>query len=343
MTTSPVRSPLREKALVSQRYLVLTVCAILLGLSLMLSLRFGSNSLESQDIWAALSGDSSSPAYTIVWEQRIPRTLLALVCGAALAVAGSLMQTLTRNPLADPGLLGVNAGASLAVVLAVVLLGPLPIVTLMGAAFIGALVSVGAVFTLGGAKGQSMSRFILAGVALAASLTAITQALLLANQTAYNEFRFWAAGSLEGRGYGVLLPTAVLVGLSLILGFCLIPALRTLALGAETALALGTSVQKIYALTLLTVSLLAAAATAAIGPIAFVGLAVPFILRSLLGNRVGWVTVGSLLAGPAWLIASDILARTIMAPAEIQVGIITTLLGGPLFLALMSRRKVREL
>ncbi len=322
---------------------MLTVCAAALGLTLLLSLRFGSNALEGQDIWAALAGDSTSPAYTIVWDQRIPRTLLALVCGAALAVAGSLMQTLTRNPLADPGLLGVNAGASLAVVLAVVILGPLPILTLMGAAFMGALVSVGAVFALGSSKGQSMSRFILAGVALAASLTAIAQALLLANQTAYNEFRFWAAGSLEGRGYEVLLPASVLVGLALILGFCLIPSLRTLALGAEAALALGTSVKKITCLTLLTVSLLAAISTAAIGPLAFVGLAVPFILRTLLGNKVGWVTAGAVLAGPAWLIASDVCARTIMAPAEIQVGIITTLLGGPLFLALMSRRKVREL
>ncbi|WP_237200244.1 FecCD family ABC transporter permease [Rothia nasimurium] len=343
MTTSPVRSRLRDKALAPRRYLVLTVCAAVLGLTLLLSLRFGSNALEGQDIWAALAGDSTSPAYTIVWDQRIPRTFLALVCGAALAVAGSLMQTLTRNPLADPGLLGVNAGASLAVVLAVVILGPLPILTLMGAAFMGALVSVGAVFALGTSKGQSMSRFILAGVALAASLTAITQALLLANQTAYNEFRFWAAGSLEGRGYEVLLPTSVLVGLALILGFCLIPSLRTLALGAEAALALGTSVKKITCLTLLTVSLLAAISTAAIGPLAFVGLAVPFILRTLLGNKVGWVTAGAVLAGPAWLLASDVCARTIMAPAEIQVGIITTLLGGPLFLALMSRRKVREL
>lgn len=326
-----------------RRWLTLLVLSVLLCLSCLASLFLGSRSLGFEDVLKALGGDTSSPAYLIIWEQRVPRTILGVLCGAALAAAGSLMQTLTRNPLAEPGLLGVNAGAAVMVVLAVILFGPLPILPLALAAFIGAVVAVVAVFTLGGLTGQSMARFVLAGVALAAALSALNQALLLANQTAYNEFRFWAAGSLEGRGTDILLPIALLVIPALLLGFALVPSLKALSVGAETATSLGVSLVQIHLLTLTAVCLLAAAATAAIGPITFVGLAVPFVVRALVGNHVGWVTLASVLAGPTWLLASDIFARTFTAPTEIQVGIVTTLLGGPLFIALMVRRKVEQL
>lgn len=336
----PVEKTLITDVRTPRRLLWLAAGLTLTLASVGLSLWLGSNSLPADRVWLALTGAGEQTATTIVWEQRVPRTLLALLCGAALAVAGSLMQALTRNPLAEPGLLGVNAGASVAVVLAVILWGTLSPSGYALAALAGAAVTCGAVFALGKGSGGSLVKLALAGVAVSAALSAVNQGLILSNADAYNEFRFWAAGSLEARSWEVLLPLlpTVLVAFALTLLVC--PALHALATGEEAAISLGISVRRTRSLTLLAVILLAGGATAAIGPISFVGLAVPFIARALLGNDVRWVTAGSLILGPAWLLAADVLARLILAPAETQVGIIATLAGAPLFIALMSRRKV---
>lgn len=339
MTNPPVRDSARTR----RRLLWLAFFALLAGAALALSIRFGSNPIPGHLVWAALNGGADSGVNTIIWEQRLPRTILGALCGAALAVAGSLMQSLTRNPLAEPGLLGINAGASVAVVFSVIIFGVIGIAGYMLAAFIGAAITCTAVYLLGRGRNGSMVKLALAGVAISAALSSLNQALILANADAYNEFRFWAAGSLEARTFDTVLAVLPVMLLGLVLAAWICPAINALGAGEEAAIALGINVKRTQLLTLLAVTLLAGATTAAIGPISFVGLAVPFIVRALLGNDVRWVTAGSLILGPAWILGADVLARTIIAPEETHVGIIATLAGAPIFVALMSRRKVAAL
>ncbi len=307
------------------------------------SLRFGSNGLTGSDVAEVFRGTGSATARTIVIEQRIPRTLLGLLCGAALGVAGSLMQSLTRNPLAEPGLMGINSGASVAVVLSVVLFGPQSIHVYMLAALVGAAVAGTGVFVLGRGETGSVVRLALAGVALSAALMAVNQALVLSNRDAFDEFRLWVAGSLEGRDITIVESVGPMIALGLILAVAVAPSINALALGEESGVALGVRLARTQTITLVSVALLTGAATAAMGPVAFVGLAVPFVVRRALGNDIRWVNGGSLLLGPAWLLAADILARIVIAPEETQVGIIATLAGGPLFMAMMAGRQVRSL
>lgn len=328
----------------AQRVTWLILFMALLGASIILSLLFGSNStITFQAVLDAFNGTANPETNAIIFEQRIPRTVMGLACGAALAVAGSLMQSLTRNPLAEPGLMGVNSGAALAVVLSVFLFGVMGIWQYMIAAVIGAAIAAAAVYILGRGKDGSIVKLALAGVAISSALAALNEGLILANQTAYNEFRLWIAGSLEGRGMDIALTVSPVIFAGVLLAFIVAPAINALSMGEEAAVSLGVSVQKTQNLTLFSVTVLAGAATAAVGPIAFVGLAVPFVVRALLGNDVRWVNFGSALLGPVWLLATDVLARVIIDQQEIPVGILATLAGAPIFLFLMTRRKVEAL
>ena len=324
----------------AQRITWLIVFAALLGASIIASLLFGSNnSISLQAVLDAFNGTASPQTSIIVFEQRIPRTIVGITCGAALAVAGSLMQSLTRNPLAEPGLMGVNAGAAVAVVLSVFIGGVMGIWQYMVVAVIGAAIAAAAVYVLGRGKDGSIVKLALAGVAISAALGSFTQGLILINQDAYNEFRLWVAGSLEGRGVAI----GPVIAAGVLLAFFVAPAINALSMGEDAAISLGVSVQTTQNLTLLAVTVLAGAATAAIGPISFVGLAVPFVVRALLGNDVRWVNIGSALLGPVWLLGTDVLARVLQHEHETQVGIVATLAGAPVFLFLMTRRKVEAL
>ena len=325
----------------------LIIFAVLLGVSILASLTVGLKSLSPDSIVETLTGQSTPESHAIIFEQRIPRTLIGIACGAALAVAGSLMQSLTRNPLAEPGLMGVNAGAAVAVILTVVLFGVLGIWQYMIAAAVGGALAATVVYTLGRGRDGSIVKLALAGVAISAALAAVAQGLMLSNQDAFDEFRVWVTGSLEGRDISVAQAIAPVIFVGLLLAFFVAPSINALSMGEEAAISLGVRVYRTQNLTLLAVTLLAGAATAAIGPISFVGLAVPFVVRAIMGNDVRWVNYGSALLGPVWLLMSDVLARVIMAtpehPQETQVGIIATLAGAPLFLFLMTRRKVEAL
>jgi iron complex transport system permease protein len=270
---------------------------------------------------------------------------MAIVCGSALGVAGALMQSLTRNPLADPGILGINAGASLAVVLSVALIGMASILAYLWFAFAGAAVASLAVYLLGATGRQSATptRLALAGVAISAALSALTEAVVLGNQAVFNEFRLWVAGSLEGRTYDVLLTVLPFVAGGLLLALALAPSLNALALGTEKGRSLGVHVRRTQLLTMLAVTLLCGASTAAIGPVGFVGLAVPFLARGLTGTDQRWVFVLSILLGATWLLCADVIARVVVWPGEIQVGIVAALLGAPFFVALVRRKKIPAL
>jgi iron complex transport system permease protein len=316
----------------------------LLG-AVILSLSFGSKNIPLEETWTLLLNPDGSANSTVLHELRVPRTLMALVVGSALGVAGALMQSLTRNPLADPGILGINAGASLTVVLSVAIIGISSIFLYLWFAFLGAAIASFAVYLLGAVGKQAVTptRLALAGVAISAALEAMTEAVVLGNQTVFNEFRLWVAGSLEGRSYDILLTVSPFILLGLLLAATLAPSLNALALGAEKGHSLGVNVKRTQMLTMGAVTLLCGAATAAIGPVGFVGLAVPFLARGLVGSDQRWTTMLSILLGATWLLLADVIARTVVRPEEVQVGIVAALLGAPFFVAMVRRRKIPAL
>lgn len=318
---------------------------VLLALAVLLSLSLGSKDIPLGTVWTLLLNADGSSDSIVLHDLRVPRTLIGLVVGAGLGVAGALMQSLTRNPLADPGILGINAGASVAVVLVVALTGVSGIGFYLWFAFAGAAVASLAVYVLGtsGRNAATPVRLALAGVAISAALQALTTTIILADQTAYNEFRFWVAGSLEGRLYSVLWTVLPFIVVGLLLALGLGPALNALALGADTGKALGVRVVRTRALTMVAITLLCGAATAAVGPIGFVGLAVPFAARLIVGSDQRWVTVFCVILGPVWLLFADVLGRVIMRPEEVQAGIIAALVGAPVFIAIVRRRKIAAL
>ncbi|MFV0435386.1 MAG: FecCD family ABC transporter permease [Leucobacter sp.] len=317
----------------------------LLVFATFVSLSLGSKWIPLDETWRLLLQPDGSTESTVLHDLRVPRTLLCIVVGAALGVAGGLMQSLTRNPLADPGILGVNAGASVSVVLVVSLTGVSGIGFYLWFAFAGAAIASVAVYLLGSAGRSSATpvRLALAGVAISAALEAITTTIILGDQTTFNEFRFWASGSVEGRLYPVLLTILPFVVIGLVLAQLLSPALNALALGVDTGRALGVRVGQARVGTMVAITLLCGAATAAVGPIGFVGLAVPFAARMVVGSDQRWVTVLSALLGPVWLLLADVLGRIIVRPEEAPAGIIATLLGAPVFVAIVRRRRLAAL
>lgn len=324
---------------------LLLAALALLGLAALVSLMAGSNPIPIERVIAALLHPDEGLDTVVVVGQRVPRTLLVVVVGAALGVAGALVQALTRNPLADPGVLGINAGAALAVVLGVVVAGVMSTWVQLWLAFAGAALASVAVHRLAGsgrADGGPV-RLALAGVAISMAVSAWVQTLLLADQHAFNEFRFWASGSVEGRGPDVVVVAAVAVTLGMVLAFSLAPALNVLALGEDAGRSLGVRTGTIRALTMVAVAVLAGAATAAAGPLLFVGLGVPYLARAVVGSDQRWVLPLTALLAPILLLAADVLARVVIAPQEVPVGVTVALLGGPAFIAIVRRRRIEAL
>ena len=298
-----------------------------------LSLMLGAKSIPLSDVYHALTASCSSAEGIIVRDARRTRTLAGLLAGVALGLAGALMQSLTRNPLAEPGILGVNAGAGFAIVLGIALLGadsPLQWLTL---AFSGALLAALLMTVIGAMGGGRVNpvRLTLAGVALAAVLEGLTSGLSLLNPDIYDHLRFWQSGSLDIRDFSVLrtLSPAVLAGAALALG-----------LAQSLAAALGTHVVRTQLLGLLAIALLSGAATAAVGPIAFIGLMTPHFARWLVGNDHRWLLPATALITPALLLAADILGRMMVA-GELRVSIVTAILGAPMLILLVRRQRGR--
>jgi iron complex transport system permease protein len=311
----------------------------------MLSVALGARSIPFGDVWRLLWSDDGSPDALIVHQYRIPRTLLGVLTGIALGLSGALMQALTRNPLADPGLLGVSLGASSGVVVAIVFLGVGSVLGYLWLAFAGAALAMAAVYLLGtsGRGALAPERLVLAGAALAAVLYAANTAILMIFPRAFDNFRFWTVGSLAGRGYPVVWTVLPFIAAGTVLALALAGPLNALALGERTGRALGVSVRRTQVLTVLAVAVLCGAATAAAGPIWFVGLAVPHIARLAAGPDLRWLLAFSLVLAPILLLGADVLGRVLGAPGELQVGIVTAFLGAPVFIALCRRRKLAEL
>ena len=319
------------------------LCVVALALLTLLSLAVGSRELGLAEAWSGLvARDPARPsvASIVVWQLRLPRTVLALAAGASLAVAGVVMQALTRNPLAEPGILGVNAGAALAVVLAMSLLGLTTVEGYLWFAFAGAAVAAGAVHLMASRTGRAgPARLVLAGVALGASLGAVTGTITMYDTDAFSSYRFWVVGSLAGRDATILAWVGPFMAIGLLLALTSGHALNVLALGEQQATALGAHLGGIRLASLVSITLLCGASTAAIGPISFVGLVVPHTLRLLLGADQRLILGVSLVAGPVLLLAADIVGRLVIRPDEMEAGVVAAFIGGPVLLALVMRRQ----
>lgn len=316
-----------------------------LALAVVLSLTVGANPLSPQAVWATLQGGGTPETDYIVFDLRIPRTVTGLVAGAALGVAGALIQAFTRNPLADPGILGVNAGAALAVALGVAFLGLRDVSQFVWLAFLGALVVTVAVYLIGSSGRGSADplRLTLAGVALGAVLSGITTGLSLSDPDAFDSMRSWNAGSLLGRGFDVILPVLPFVVAGLALALLLAPGLNAIGLGEDVARAQGANVAGIRVGVIAAVTLLAGAATALAGPISFIGLMVPHVIRWTFGVDQRLILPFSAVLAPIILLLADVLGRVIIAPAEVPVGIVAAFVGAPVLIVLARRRKASAL
>ncbi|MBP2320246.1 iron complex transport system permease protein [Kibdelosporangium banguiense] len=335
-TITSARSSYRAIGLVGALVALIVVC--------LLSIWFGSKDIPFGATWDVLWHNDGSRDAAIIHSVRIPRTILGVLVGAALGLAGALMQALTRNPLADPGLLGVTAGASSAVVVGIAFLGVTGINGYVWFAFIGAGAASVAVYVLGSAgRGVSPDRLIMAGAAITAVLISFVSAILLLNPQTFNVFRFWDVGSLGGRDMGVVRQLAPFILVGIVIALALARSLNALALGDQAAKALGTNIGLTRIIGVIAVTLLCGAATAGVGPIGFVGLAVPYAARLIVGPDQRWVLPYSAVLAPILLIGSDVLGRVVNSPEELQVGIVTAFVGAPVFVLLCRRRKVAKL
>ena len=324
----------------SRRALTLFGLLILLIVAMALSMLVGAKTVPASVIVDALTGTCQSADCTIIRDARLPRTLAGLLAGGALGLAGALMQTLTRNPLADPGLLGVNAGASFAIVLGAALFGAASPVEQLALAFGGALVASLIVAFTGSQGGGQLSpvRLTLAGVALAAVLEGLSSGISLLNADVYDQLRFWQAGSLDIRTLQtvkiVLLPVLLAASIALISS----RALNSLNLGSDTATALGSKVARTQLSGLLAITVLCGSATAVVGPIAFIGLMMPHLSRWLVGADHRWSLPVTFIATPALLLFADIIGR-LLVPGELRVSIVSAFIGAPVLIILVRRAR----
>jgi iron complex transport system permease protein len=309
------------------------------------SLAVGSRSIALGTVWQALIDGNGSNEHEIVHSLRVPRTLLGLGVGAALGLAGAVMQGVTRNPLADPGILGVDAGAALAVAVAIHSLDVTTLSSYVWFAFAGAGAASAVVYLLGslGRGGATPVKLALAGAALSYLLRGLTQGVLLFDVETLDQFRFWVVGSLAGRDAEVVAQAAPFLVVGAALALLSARTLNTLSLGDDVARSLGQRVRVARGVSALSVVILCGAATAAAGPIGFVGLTVPHVARSICGTDYRWILPWSLVLAPTLLLGADVVGRVIARPGEVQVGIVTAFVGAPFFIALVRRRKLADL
>ncbi|WP_223691123.1 FecCD family ABC transporter permease [Leifsonia poae] len=327
-----------------RRLLIGIVVAVLaLVVAVVLSLMLGARYIEpSAVLHALLHYDRRDDDSLVVVDSRLPRTLLGLLAGLALGLAGTVMQGLSRNPLADPGILGVNFGASLAVVVAISFFGITSLTGYLWFAFAGAALASVVVYLVAsrGREGATPVKLALAGAAVSAALGSLITAVLLTSQVSLDALRFWQVGSLAGRGFDIVAQVLPTIVVGTVLALALGRVLNGLALGDDVARGLGQRVGLSRLFSALAIVLLCGSATAAVGPIAFVGLVVPHAARWVVGGDYRWILAFSAVLAPTLLLVCDVIGRVVASPGELQVGIVTAVVGAPVFIALVRRRKL---
>ena len=327
-----------------RRIAVLVLTCAILALLCFASLAIGSSHIPLANVWhLLLHPDGSGESYNVNG-LRLQRTVVGVLVGVALAVAGAVMQVITRNPMADPGLLGVNSGASLAIVVGACLGSADSAHMQFLRAAVGAAGAATLVYFVGGAShvgGASPVRLVLAGAAFSAASGGVVSALLLLREDAFQTFRYWDVGALTRNDVN-LWWFAVPLAAGLVIIFATIPQLSNMALGDDVAAALGTDVVRTRGLALVGLTLLCAAATAIAGPISFVGLMVPLWAGWLMGSHLAWTISLCLVFGPCLMLTADILGRVIARPSEIPVGVLTAFVGAPFLFFMATRMKTRS-
>ncbi|MYX36830.1 iron chelate uptake ABC transporter family permease subunit [Streptomyces sp. SID8377] len=329
--------------------LVVLLATALMALCV-LSIALGAVDIPPDQVVRALFGHPSSDLVdNIVWTVRVPRTVLGLTAGAALGLSGALMQALTRNPLADPGILGVSAGASFGIVLAVALFGIGSLYGTIWFAFAGALGTSVLVFLLGrtGRSGATPVKLALAGIAVTFLLFSLTNAIVLTDPDALDRYRFWSAGTLADQDAAVVRGILPFLAVGAVLALATAPALNSLALGDDVAASLGRRLGLVRLQGVVAVMLLTGASVAVIGPVVFLGLVVPHVARVLaqyagIGPDHRRLLPLSAVLAPCLLLTADILGRVVARPTEVQAGVLVAFIGGPFFIALVRRRKLAE-
>ncbi|MER6678824.1 iron chelate uptake ABC transporter family permease subunit [Streptomyces sp. NPDC000983] len=324
------------------RPLGLLVSAVILVLVTMASIAIGAKDLSLAQVWHGLFQDTGTYGDVVV-DERLSRTVLGLLAGAALGLAGAVLQALTRNPLADPGLLGINAGASAAVVTAITFFGVTSVNGYIWFAFGGAAAVGALVWFLGGSRGATPVRLALAGTAISAALYGYLQAVMISDQAALGRMRFWTVGSLSSATFATIEQVLPFLLAGMALALLLARPLNAMSMGDDTAKALGAHLNRTRALSMLAATVLCGAATAACGPIVFVGLMVPHVVRSFTGPDMRWILPFAALLSPVLLLGADVIGRIVARPSELQVGIITAIIGGPVFILLVRRRRTAQL
>lgn len=305
--------------------------AALLGLVVVavLSVGIGAHAIAPGEVVRALLGDGNPSDRAVVLDIRMPRAVLAIGVGAALAVGGVLVQALSRNALAEPGVLGVTAGAGFAIAVGSSFGLAASAPAELGLAVLGALGASALVYAVGS---KSPLRLVLAGTALSAVLLGLTLGLRLLFPETFDVYRFWSVGSLAGREQAPTTVPLVIIGLSLLGAFAMSRQLNAIALGETVAHTLGANVARVRTITLLLITLLAGAATALAGPILFVGLIVPHLARRAAGASIPWLVAFAALLGPVLMLAADIGSRVLLPTGEVPVAIVTAFLGGPVLI-----------
>lgn len=339
--TTPRTTPPRY----GQRAIGLLVILAALAFAILASLAHGSNPLSYSQVWSALWDRDGSDAALIVWTQRWPRTLVGILVGACFGVAGALIQALTRNPLADPGILGVNAGAGFAVTLGVGIFGLTGITGYIWFAFIGAAAATVVVYLIGSAGGGGASpvTLVLAGVALSAVLGGFSTFLTLLDPDTFRSIRNWGLGSIARTSLNDTAAVLPFLVTGFVLAIIIATSLNSVALGDELATSLGTNIALTRTLGIIAVTLLAGGATALTGGIAFVGLMIPHVVRWFTGPDQRWIIAYSALAAAVLILLADTAGRILGSPGEIQAGILTAIVGAPVLIALVRRKKASGL
>jgi iron complex transport system permease protein len=323
--------------------LVLSVLGLLL--CVLLSFRIGVAPVSTAQVWHAFTHYHHTVSDIIVRKLREPRTFVAVGAGASLAVAGALMQALTRNPLADPGILGINAGAALTVVLTLFVIGATSPNAYVWAAFPGALAGALLVYALAsaGRDGATPMKLVLAGAIVSSFAGSIIGIVVFLNGAAQLQLRMWSVGTVTGQDMATVRSVAPMMIVGLVLAVASARALNVLSLGDDAARSLGMRIVLVRSVVVLAVVLLAGSAVAEAGPIAFVGLAVPNAARAMVGPDYRWIIAFSAVLGPVMVLVADILGRVVLRPEEVPTGIMIALVGAPVFLLLARRKRLAQL
>lgn len=340
--SAPAPVAARRAPRLSRRATATAGASVALLLAVLLSLAVGARSIPPAEVLDALLHGGNSDAAEVIRTLRAPRTLIGLMVGAALALAGTVLQGITRNPIADPGILGISQGASVAVVLAIAFAGVHTLTGYVWFAFAGAGLASVAVYAIAsrGRGGATPVKLALGGAAINALLVSVTMGVLTTKASALDEFRFWQVGSIAGREADVVPQVWPFLLLGTVLVLSVARGLDALALGEDVAKGLGQNVAAVRIVGGVGATVLTGVGVAAAGPIAFIGLAVPHIARAVVGDDHRWVLPMAALLGPVMLLVSDVVGRIVFPPSEVPAGVMTALVGVPFLVALVRRKAV---